>query len=98
FLHEQMNLHRILEAQRTVIITRGMNSWPTHVRRSNLAAAWCDGKAQRAEEAMLGRLHEPEEIRVMHDAGHVGIAEFHPSLRFEFVRHDGSVDFLSRIS
>src|SRR5437016_13468739 len=36
---------------------------------------------------MFGRFHEAEEVRIMHDAGHIGFRKFDPARCFEFVGH-----------
>src|SRR6266581_8645628 len=46
-------------------------------------------KTERPKEPVLGGLHVAEEIRVMDDAGHVGLKEFHRPDSFEFVGHAG---------
>src|SRR2546427_4035629 len=38
---------------------------------------------------MLGGFHVAEEVRVMDDAGHVGLVEFHRPNSLEFVGHGG---------
>src|SRR5216117_4584872 len=44
-------------------------------------------KTERPKEPVLGGLHVAEEIRVMDNAGHVGLVEFHGADRLEFVGH-----------
>jgi hypothetical protein len=45
------------------------------------------GMAERAVESMFGGFHEPEKIRVVHDAGHVRFGELDAPLDFELERH-----------
>jgi len=48
-----------------------MDARPSHFVR----VVDVDGETERAEEGVLGRLHELEEVREVHDAGHVGVRE-----------------------
>ena len=84
-----MNLDHVLEAQRLAVVARGVNARPADFVRARLELLGRDGETQGAKKRVLRRLHEPEEIREVHDARHVGVGKLHPALRFEFVRHGG---------
>src|SRR5687768_16795851 len=52
-------------------------------------------EAQRPEKAVLGRLHKSEEVREVHDAGHIRVREFHFTDNRVLVSH---ADYLASTS
>jgi hypothetical protein len=79
-----MNKHFIFETQRLLVITFGVNP-----RQANIqpAGGQHNRQAQRAHESGFGGFHEPEEIREMHDPGHIGVREFNAPGQLKFAGH-----------
>jgi len=72
FAHKQVNLDRILEAERILDVAIGVNARPPE---RWLESGGVNRKSQGPEEGVLGGLHEPKECREVHDPGHVGISK-----------------------
>src|SRR6185369_11197332 len=83
---QQVDLNFVLETERLEVIALGMNARPAGGR---IGVIGHHRKTERTKEPVLGGLHVAEEIRVMDDAGHVCLVEFHQPNNFEFVGHRG---------
>src|SRR5262245_55460609 len=79
-----MDLDDVFKAQRSPEITRGMHARPAHPR---IYRALHHRKSKRTVKAMLSHLHEPKEIRIVHDPRHIGVTKFHHAADLKFVRH-----------
>src|SRR5690242_17759555 len=79
-----MDFNFVLEPQRMLVVAFGVDARQTQ-RQGKLVQHY--RKTERAEKTVLGCLHVTEKIRVMHDADHVGVREFHAARGFEFVGH-----------
>ena len=76
--------HEVFKAERLFVIALGVDARPAKAR---IGFGHHHGEAERTVKSVFSSFHEPEEIRVMHDAGHVRVGKFHAPRRFEFVRH-----------
>jgi hypothetical protein len=84
FTDQQVNLDQVLEAHRPFEIAFGMDAWKAK-RRIELLQD--HGETHGTIKTVLGRFHEFEKVREVHDARHVCLGEFDAPGRFEFVGH-----------
>jgi hypothetical protein len=84
FADQQVDFHLVLKTQRRLEVALRPHPRPADRRRDFLRH---NGQAERTEKSVLGRFHETEEIRIVHDARHVGVGKFHAADCFEFVSH-----------
>jgi len=91
FFDEQLTLKLLLEAQRAHVVAGGMHAGPADAFFAD-GGRIDDGEAKAAEEGVLHPFHVAEEVRKMHDAGHVGIGELDAFGAGEAVGHGGTSD------
>jgi hypothetical protein len=82
---KQADLHLVLESQRVQVMTFGMDARQPEWR---VKLGHHDRMAQGPKKGMFGSFHVTKEIRVMNNAGHVGIGELHTSNGCELTGHE----------
>ncbi len=90
--YQQFHFKLLLEKERRMVVAGGVDAWPADAFLGHdLPCAFPDGEVDGAEEGMLSPLHEAEEVREVHDAGHIGVRELHTiGVNVAIGSHEGS--------
>src|SRR6266850_55851 len=81
--HADANFDDVLKTQRVPVFAFRLDAGPAESERLRLVHR----EADRTIKGVFGGLHETEEIREMHDAGHVRLKEFDHARRAKFITH-----------